>query len=76
MGNEDCCGLGSQGRLPGGAAWCTMVDNPGGKNSKGQHLLVEELGRFEGQKRDHYGWSSKRNRIHTLGAHVDGGDEG
>lgn len=49
-------------------AWCTMVDNPGGKNSKGQGLLVEELSRFEGQKRDQCGWSSERNRIHNLGA--------
>lgn len=36
-------------------AWSTMVDNPGGKNSKGQGLLVGELGRFEGQKRDQCG---------------------
>lgn len=51
MGNEDYVGWGVREGFLEELAWSTMVDNPGGKDSKGQGLLVGKLGRFEGQKR-------------------------
>lgn len=57
-------------------AWCTMVDNPGGKNSKGQGLLVEELGRFEGQRETSVAGAVRETAYILWGPHIDGGDEG